>query len=158
MRKRQPSGKVAVVICEFSFRSELPRAAGFLARFSRWENMDAEEFWNWSGEYVREAAEHLSPGQIRADHTEGPHDREEWLRLSFLFPTLPEKSRHDLLVVRRFFMIAREHQELERDDPDDSAEYSEAMADQVSQQLREALRTFSPMQQEILRAHYLILP
>ena len=120
--------------------------------------MDAEELWTWSSEYVRVAAEQLSPGKLRPEHNEGPNDREEWLRLNFLFPTLPEKSKHDLLVVRRFFMIAREHQELEREDPDDSAEYSEAMADQVSQQLREALRTFSPIQQEVLRAHYLILP
>jgi hypothetical protein len=87
----------------------------------------------------------------------GPHDEDEWLRISFLFPTLPEKSKTDLLIVRRFFLIAREQQELERIDPQESAEYSEAMADQVAGQLKEALPSFSEVQREILASHYLIL-
>ena len=98
----------------------------------------------------------MNPALLKPENLIGPHDEEEWLRIAYLFPTLPEHSKTDLLVVRRFFLIAREQQARERDNPQESAEYSEAMADQVAQQLKEALPTFSEVQREILLEHYLI--
>ena len=117
----------------------------------------AEKYWKESQSYISSARDHLNPRLLKPEHILGPHDEDEWLRISFLFPTLPEKSKTDLLIVRRFFLIAREQQERERVDPQESAEYSEAMADQVAAQLKEALPSFSAVQQEILASHYLIL-
>jgi hypothetical protein len=117
----------------------------------------AELLWRQSQRYVATAREHLNPPLLSAPNVIGPHDADEWLRISFLFPTLPEVSKTDLMVVRRFFLIAREQQEREKLDPSESAEYSEAMADQVAAQLKEALPSFSVVQREILVSHYLIL-
>lgn len=119
--------------------------------------LSARELWQQSQQFVAKAREHLNPPGHRSVHIIGPHDEDEWLRINFLFPSFPEKSKSDLLVVRRFFLIAREQQERERLDPQESAEYSEAMADQVASQLKEALPSFSPLQREILALHYLIL-
>lgn len=118
--------------------------------------LSAQMLWQQSQLYVTKAREHLNPPLLKPENIIGPHDEDEWMRINFLFPTLPEKSKSDLLVVRRFFLIAREQQERERLDPQESAEYSEAMADQVASQLKEALPSFSPLQQEILALHYLI--
>ncbi len=112
--------------------------------------------WEESEEYIGTASQHLNPSLLRPGILIGSHDAEEWFRISFLFPTLPEKSKTDLLIVRRFFLIAREQQDRERLDPNESAEYSEAMAEQVATQLKEALPSFSAVQQEILASHYLI--
>jgi hypothetical protein len=92
----------------------------------------AEQIWCNSEDYLQFAGEHLNPDLLRADTLLCPEDEREWLRISFLFPTLPVKSKTELLVVRRFYLIAREHQARERENPQDSAEYSEAMADQVA--------------------------
>jgi|KBSSwiStaDraftv2_1062776.scaffolds.fasta_scaffold682938_2 hypothetical protein len=119
--------------------------------------IDAHSLWQDSDAYVTRARQHLNPPLLRPKNLAGPHDEDEWLRIAFLFPTLPEKSKTDLLIVRRFFLVARKQQELEQTDPDESAEYSEAMADQVAAQLKEALPSFSPVQQEILASYYLIL-
>lgn len=116
----------------------------------------ARTFWEQSEEYILNAREYLNPRLLKPENIVGPHDEEEWLRVCFLFPTLPEASKNDLLTVRRFFLIAREQQDRERQDPQESAEYSEAMAVQVAGQLREALPSFSPVQREILSAYYLI--
>ena len=119
--------------------------------------LNGQELWQQSEVYIVNARQHLNPRLLQPKNLIGPHDEDEWLRISFLFPTLPEKSKTDLLVVRRFFLIAREQQERERVSPEESAEYSEAMADQVAKQLKEALPSFSPIQREILGSHYLIL-
>lgn len=120
-------------------------------------NSVAKSLWQQSDRYVASARVHLNPRDISAVPFITPYDGDEWLRISFLFPTLPEKSRIDLLAVRRFFLIAKAQQERERTDPNESAEYSEAMADAVAQQLKEALHTFSPVQRQILTTWYLIL-
>ena len=119
--------------------------------------LDAHSLWEDSQDYVAFAREHLNPRLLRPENIVGPHDADEWMRISYLFPTLPEKSKADLLIVRRFFLIAREQQERERLDPQESAEYSEAMADQVAGQIKEALPVFSDIQREILARHYLIM-
>jgi hypothetical protein len=118
--------------------------------------INAHKFWQQSQMYIAGARKHLNPLVLKPESIVGPHDEDEWLRIAFLFPTLPEKSKTDLLVVRRFYLIAREQQERERVDPNESAEYSEAMADQVAGQLKEALPSFSPVQREILEHHYLM--
>jgi len=119
--------------------------------------IDAHSLWEESQTYISRARQHLNPHLLRPKNLSGPHDEDEWLRIAFLFPTLPEKSKTDLLIVRRFFLVAREQQERQRTNPDESAEHSEAMADQVAAQLKEALPSFSAIQQEILASHYLIL-
>ena len=119
--------------------------------------MDAHSLWQDSDAYITRARQHLNPLLLRPKILSGPHDEDEWLRIAFLFPTLPEKSKTDLLMVRRFFLLARKQQEREQTNPEESAEYSEAMADQVAAPLKEALPSFSPMQREILASHYLIL-
>jgi hypothetical protein len=116
----------------------------------------AEQFWSDSQKYLEQAEIHLNPRLLQPAHVIGVHDEREWMRISYLFPTLPEKSKTDLLAVRRFYLFATEQQELERADPNASAEYAEAMAEQAASQLKEALPTFSDVQREILQKHYLL--
>ena len=119
-------------------------------------SLTAAGIWQESQRFITLAEEHLNPRRRRPNYVVADHDEEEWLRISFLFPTLPEKSRTDLLVVRRFFLIAREQQERERTDSHETAEYSEAMADQVAADLKEEVASFSDVQREIWKNHYLL--
>lgn len=112
--------------------------------------------WDEAQTYVDRAREHLNPPLLRTKNIIAAQDADEWFRIAFLFPTLPEKSKSDLLIVRRFFLLARAHQARAQGDRDQSAEYSEAMAEQVARQLREALPSFSEVQRDILSKHYLI--
>jgi hypothetical protein len=119
-------------------------------------SMNAAQVWNESEKYLKMAREHLNPDVLRSKRALGTDDEKEWLRISFLFPTLPEKSKTDLLSVRLYFMIARNQQERQKNNPKISAEYSEAMADEAAGQLREAFPSFSKVQREILSEYYLI--
>src|SRR5436190_22108319 len=100
---------------------------------------EAEQIWEQSERYVEMARESLNPKLLRPRGSGSVLEEIERLRIVFLFPTLTEKSKKDLLTVRQYFLIAREHQEQERADRNKCAEYSEAMADQVGHELKEAL-------------------
>ena len=117
----------------------------------------AEQLWEHSQEYIARAREHLNPALLKRKGPVSAHTEDERLRISFLFPTLSEKSRTDLLAVREYFLIARAQQERERTDPSKSAQQSEAMAYYASTQLREALPSFSRVQRQILARYYLII-
>lgn len=116
----------------------------------------AERIWEESERYLAMARDCLNPASLRPGIVRTAEDDREWLRISFLFPTLPEKSKTDLLSVRRLFLRARAQQERELAHPDECAEYSEAMADQAANQLREALPSFSDVQRQILEREFII--
>jgi hypothetical protein len=116
----------------------------------------AEKLWRHSQAYIGSAREHLNPALLKRKGPVTANTEDERLRISFLFPTLSDKSRTDLLMVREYFLIAREQQERERTDPRDSAQQSEAMAYHAAAQLREALPSFSKVQRQILTRYYLI--
>lgn len=117
---------------------------------------ELDEVWLASERYIALAEAWLSPASLIPPIAQTPESAREWLRISFLFPTLPEKGKSDLLAVRRYFLAARQHQEREKDDAHHSAEHSEAMAEQAAGQILEALPAFSPVQRQILSAHYIL--
>jgi hypothetical protein len=116
----------------------------------------SQEVWLASEKYLAMAEASLSPASLIPHAAPTPELAREWLRLNFLFPTLPEKGKTDLLSVRRYFLAARGQQQRQKHDPHHSSEHSEAMAEQAARQIREALPSFSPVQREILAAYYIL--
>lgn len=120
---------------------------------------DAEKLWNLSEQYVYLAAKHLGvfhPNWEKTLEAREPKTAEmEHMRAIFLFPTIKKDTQTHIGIIRQMYLQTAEARKKEKAGGE-TAEYAEAITEGVSAELKAAIKYLSPVQREILKAHYFL--
>jgi hypothetical protein len=120
---------------------------------------EAELVWQASEDYVALALKYFEERRSGLSK-ESLTTKKERYRVSFLFPNLPERSRHDLCGVRCRFLGVDKTRQRQQDESTQVGrlgfEYQEANALEFQKDAQHALMAFSKIQQEILRERFLV--